>query len=114
MEKPTFTHGAFAGFAGFVVLIQLALALELAEMKAMYRDFAATALPALTRLTIEPLWLWGVPLVGGAAVAGLLIRRPRPLAPYIAVALTLAVLAAATWYFPRVPLFALAGKLQAD
>lgn len=115
--KPGMWHGVFAGFAGVVVLVQLALAVELRDLAAMYRDFAGAnagsplALPLLTRITLHPAWMWGVPLVGIAAITALLVRRPRSIAIYIAVAALLLVAAAATYYFPRAPIYALAGNI---
>lgn len=112
--SPGFWHGVFAGFAGLVVLIQLSFAIEFSDFGAMYADFAAPSLPLLTRITIHPAWLWGTPLVGGVAVALLLKRRPRPFAPYLAVALAVLALAAISYYFPRAPIYALAGNIAAD
>lgn len=113
--RPGFWHGVFAGFAGFVVLVQLALAVELGDIAAMYRDFAGVdtnaGLPLLTRITIHPAWMWGVPLVGIAALATLLVRRPRSIAIYVAVAALLLVAAGATYYFPRAPIYALADNI---
>jgi hypothetical protein len=111
---PSFLHGVFAGFAGFIVLVQLLLAAELADLAGMYRDFGNAPLPLLTRVTLHPAWLWGAPLLGGVAVAALLVKRPRALAAYVTVALVLAVAAVATYYFPRAPLFALAGNISAE
>lgn len=109
-----FGHGAFAGFAGFVVLVQLSFALEFNQLAAMYRDFGDVTLPLLTRITIHPAWLWGAPLVGGAAVAGLLVKRPRSLAPYIVVAIAVVIAAAAGYYYPRAPMYELAGNIRAE
>ena len=111
---PGFLHGVFAGFAGFVVLVQLLLAAELADLAGMYRDFGDVQLPLSTRITLHPAWLWGAPLFGVSAVAGLLVKRPRVLAAYVVVAVVLAGAAVATYYFPRAPLFALAGNISAD
>jgi len=108
-----FWQGVFAGFAGLVVLIQLSFAIELSDFGAMYADFGALSLPLMTRITIHPAWLWGTPLLGGAAVALLLTRRPRPFAPYLVVALAVVALAAISYYFPRAPLYALAGNISA-
>jgi hypothetical protein len=113
-RSPGFWHGVFAGFAGFVVLVQLAFASELSGVAAMYRDFAEVELPLLTRITIHPAWMWGTPLTGVAAVTALLVRRPRSRAPYIAAALVLVAVAAMTYWFPRAPIYALAGNISAD
>jgi hypothetical protein len=118
MSEPSsragFWHGAFAGFSGVVVLIQLTFALDHSQLAQMYRDFGDVTLSLLTRITIHPAWLWGTPLVGGAAVTGLLVKRPRSLAAYIVVAVAVVVAAAASYYYPRAPMFALAGNIRAD
>ena len=110
---PTFKHGVFAGFAGFIVLVQLSFALEYSDFAAMYRDIGNVHLPLLTRVTIHPAWMWGAPLVGVAAVATLLIKRPRSLVPYVAVAVAVLLAAAASYYYPRAPIYALAGNISA-
>lgn len=114
VRRAGFWHGVFAGFAGFIVLVQLTFAAELGDIGAMYRDFGKVELSLLTRITIHPAWMWGAPLVGGAAVAALLVKRPRSLALYIAVTLVILVAAAASYYFPRAPIYALAGNISAD
>lgn len=113
-DRPRFWHGVFAGFAGFVVLVQLTFAAELGDLAGMYRDFGSVELPLLTRITIHPAWLWGAPLAGAAAVTALLVKRPRSLALYIAVALAILVAAAASYYYPRAPIYALAGNISAE
>jgi hypothetical protein len=113
-RSPGFLHGVFAGFAGFVVLVHLLLAAELADLAGMYRDFGDVQLPLSARITLHPAWLWGAPLLSVAAVAALLVKRPRAIAVYVVVAVVLAVAAIATYYFPRAPLFALAGNISAD
>jgi hypothetical protein len=110
---PTFKHGVFAGFAGFIVLVQLSFAIEFSDLGAMYRDFGNVHLPLLTRITIHPAWMWGAPLLGVAGVATLLIKRPRSLVPYVAVATLVLLAAAASYYYPRAPIYALAGNISA-
>ena len=112
--RAAFGHGVFAGFCGFVVLVQLALASQLADVAAMYRDFGDVKLPLLTRITISPAWMWGTPLLGIAIVSALLVRRPRSYAVYVAAALVLVSVAAVTYWYPRAPIFALAGNISAD
>ncbi|HEY5924255.1 MAG TPA: hypothetical protein VIV11_21405 [Kofleriaceae bacterium] len=109
-----FWHGVFAGFCGFVVLVQLALASQLADVAAMYRDFGSVQLPLATRITIHPVWMWGTPLVGVAAVATLLVKRPRSLALYVVVAVVLVAIGGATYWYPRAPIYALAGNISAE
>ena len=111
---PGFGHGIFVGFCGFVTLLQLALGFELRDMRDIYKDFGSVALPLLTQLTIHPVWLFGMPVAGATAVIALAARRPRSLVPYVAIAVVLVVVAAMTWWFPRAPIYALAGNIKAD
>jgi hypothetical protein len=113
-EGPGFGHGVFAGFCGFVVLLQLAFASQLSDVAAMYRDFGDVKLPLLTRITISPVWMYSTPLLGIAVMAALLVKRPRSYAIYAAVALVLVVVAAVTYWYPRAPIYALAGNISAD
>lgn len=112
--KPTFWHGVFAGFCGFVVIVQLAFASQLGDVAAMYRDFGSVQLPLATRITTHAAWMFGTPLVGIGAVAALLVKRPRSLAIYIAVAALVTLIAAATYWYPRAPIYALAGNIRAE
>jgi hypothetical protein len=115
-DKPpaSFGHGVFAGFCGFVALLQIAFASQLGDVGAMYRDFGNVKLPLLTRITISPAWMWGTPLVAIGVVAALLVKRPRSYGVYAAAALVLVVVAALTYWFPRAPIYALAGNISAD
>jgi len=112
--KAGFWHGAFAGFCGFVVLLQLGFASQLGDLASMYRDFGKVALPLATRITIHPAWMWGTPLFGAAAVAALLVRRPRSIAFYVVVAVLLVAILGLTFWYPRAPIYALAGNISAD
>ncbi len=113
-RPPGFWHGVFAGFCGFVTLVQLAFASQLGDLSAMYRDFGNVQLPLLTRVTIHPAWMWGTPLAGIAVVAFLLTKRPRSYAPYVAATLVLVAVAALTYWYPRAPIYALAGNISAE
>ena len=112
--KAGFWHGAFAGFCGFVVLVQLVFASRLGDVASMYRDFGEVPLPLLTRITISPAWMWGTPLLGIAAVAALLVKRPRAIAFYIVVAVVVVTLAAMTYWYPQAPIYALSGNISAE
>lgn len=112
--KPAFWHGVFAGFCGFIALVQLALASQLHDVAAMYRDFGNVELPLLTRITTHAAWLWSTPLLAVAAVAALLVKRPRSFVPYVTVAVVLVLVAAVTYWYPRAPIYALAGNISAD
>ncbi len=113
-HTPGFGHGVFAGFAGLIVLIQVSFAIQAPDYAGMYRDFGDITLPLLTRITIHPAWIWGASLVGSAAVAALLVKRPRSFAPYVVVAAAVLVAVAASYYYPRAPIYALAGSIQAN
>jgi hypothetical protein len=111
---PGFWHGVFAGFCGFLLLVQLTFASQLGDYASMYRDFGNVELPLFTRITIHPAWMWGTPLVGIGAVCALLVKRPRSYALYIAVTVVLVAIGAATYWFPRAPIYALAGNISAE
>lgn len=112
--KAAFWQGAFAGFCGFLALVQLALASQLHDVAAMYRDFGNVELPLLTRITTHATWLVGTPLLALAAVAALLVKRPRSFVPHVTVAVVLVVVVAVTYWYPRAPIRALAGNISAD
>lgn len=113
-RSPTFVQGVLAGFGGALVLAMFVLAYEYKGYTQMYRDIggATVHLPALTKLTLSPVWLWGVPALGAAAVAHLVIRRPRSGVLYACVAGLLVVATVMTWYYPRAPIMALAGSIS--
>ena len=113
--SPGFIHGVFAGFAGVLVLVQLALASAFPDMRGLYRDISPDLhLPLLTRITIHPAWIWGTPALGAIAVAWLLVARPRSMVGYVLVAVALAAVAFVTYWFPRAPIFELSGNISAD
>lgn len=113
-RPPTFAQGVLAGFGGALVLALFVLAYEYEDYARMYRDIGGinVRLPALTKLTLSPIWLWGVPALGAAAVGYLVIRRPRSGVLYACVAGLLVVATAMTWYYPRAPIMALAGNIS--
>ena len=110
-DDRSFTQGIAIGFALAALAIHLVLCTFSGSWAAAYRDFEAT-LPLLTRVTLSVVWKAGVPVVGGALIGTLILRRPRNLAFYIAVAAALAVAAAMTWWFPTAPIFELAGNIK--
>jgi hypothetical protein len=105
-------RGIALGIAAAMVLLQGLFACELRGIRAMYADFGELTLPLLTRITVSTAWLVGAPLGGAAAVGALLVLRPARTWPYAALAVTLAVVAALTWYGPRIPIFELAGNIK--
>lgn len=109
-----FTKGAALGVAAAMTIVVGLLSYELRGMGRMYTEFGDVSLPLLTRMTVAAAWLIATPLVGAVACVGLFIARPRPLVPYVALAVVMTVAAVLTWYGPRLPLFALAGNIQAD
>ncbi len=111
-EKPSFWHGVFAGFAGFIALGHLAYSATLGDLRGLYRDFGGVSVPTLTRLTIHPAWIWGAPLAGLAAVVALLVARPRSLALYVVVAAVVSLVAGASYWYPQAPIYELAGNIS--
>ncbi len=111
-RSPEFAYGVGTGIAIAAVLAQLWLAYELRHLADMYRDMQAQALPALTRLMITPVWRWGMPVAGAAAVTGLVVVRPRAAWAYGVAAAALVIFVASTWYFSQVPIFQMAGDIS--
>lgn len=113
-RSPTFAQGVLVGFGGTLVLALFMLADAYADYAQLYRDIGGTSvrLSALTRLTLTPEWLWGVPALGAAAVAYLVIRRPRSAVVYACVAGLLLVATVMTWYYPRASILALADGIS--
>jgi hypothetical protein len=100
------------GIAAAMVLLQALFALELRGVRGMYADFGELTLPLLTRITISVGWLAGATLAGVATVSAMVVFRPVRVWPYVALAVVLAVVAALTWYGPRLPIFELAGNIE--
>ncbi len=102
----TFVHGAFAGIALASIAAHVWLAVMLAPLRDAYRDMGG-AVP----FVLAGWWRWGVPFAGVAGVATLVVRRPRSLVPYAALALVLVALTIATWRIAYAPLDSLAGNI---
>jgi hypothetical protein len=100
------------GIAAAMVLLQALFALELRGVRSVYADFGELTLPLLTRITISVAWLAGATLAGVATVSVMVVFRPARTWPYVALAGVLAVVAALTWYGPRLPIFELAGNIK--
>jgi hypothetical protein len=115
IDRPptSFADGVITGIAAAAVLVQLFLAWELGSFSRMYKDFGGQ-LPAATRLVLTSGWRLGLPGVGAAAIAALIVRRPRASWPYVVVALVIVAATLATWWFARMPLYELAGNIRAD
>ena len=113
MAEPndSFVRGICVGIASSAVAIHVWLAFQLAVLRGMYADLAA-APPALTRLVTSPVWLWSVPVVGALTIGALIARRPQRTLLYAAVALTLVLLAIATWHWSQAPLHELAAPIR--
>ncbi len=115
VEDPpgSFGRGIAVGFAICAVLVHITLVGLTGNWSKLYEDLR-TPLPVMTRLTISVPWQLGVPVAGAIAIGFLVLRRPRALAVYIAVAAVLAAAAACTWWFPNAPISELAGNIRAD
>ena len=107
----SFAQGMALGFAIAALAIHLVLASMSSGWAEMYRDFQA-GIPLMTRVTLSIPWKAGIGLGGGAAIAVLIIRRPRGVALYVAVAIVLGIAAAMTWWYPTAPITELAGAIK--
>ena len=116
VEDPpgSFGHGIAVGCAICAVLVHIGLVGLSVNFAGMYRDFGGVDLPAMTRLTISTPWQLGVPVVGVGLISALVVRRPRPLWTYVAVALLLAAAAACTYWYPSAPIHELAGNIKPE
>jgi len=108
----SFGHGIAVGVAISAVLVHIAYVALGVDWTGFYRDLGGAPLPLMTRITISASWQLGVPIVGSIAIGALVLRRPRSLAPYIAVVAVLLVAAACTYFFPSWPLTALASEIK--
>jgi hypothetical protein len=110
---PSFVHGALAGMSAAAVLAHVWLAVQLAPLLDMYKEMGS--LPSSIRaaaFVLRARWRWGVPAVGAVALIALLVRRPRSLTWYIALAVALLATAMATWHFAHAPITELAGNIS--
>jgi hypothetical protein len=110
-EDDGFAHGIAVGIALAAIGVHLVLVAAGGDWSAVYRDMGSHQIPLLTRISLSSAWQLGVPLVGGLALGTLIVRRPRPIAIYIAVAAVLVVAAVITWWYPTAPLRELAGNV---
>jgi hypothetical protein len=111
-EQRAFWQGVAAGAAAVLVAIHAWLALAMADMANMYRDMGSMALPTATRLVLSLPWRCGLPGVGFALLAALVIRRPRAAWPYAALAIALLLTVAASWHYSQAPLTTLADDIK--
>jgi hypothetical protein len=111
---PSFVHGALAGVSAAAVLAHVWLAVQLAPLLGMYKEMGTADMPGLraAAFVLRPRWLWGVPAAGLVALVVLVVRRPRSLMGYIALAAALLATAVATWHFAHAPISELAGNIQ--
>ncbi len=106
-HAPSFFHGALAGIAIAAVVAQVWLAVQLAPLRGAFQDMASKE-----PFVLRPWWLWGVPGAGAAAVAALMVLRPRRVVGYVLVAVLLVGLAIATWHLAYAPLYQLADEIK--
>jgi hypothetical protein len=112
VPTPTFVHGFATGVATTAMLLHVWLAFQLAGARGMYADFGGE-LPVMTRLVIDPVWLWSVPGIAASGLVVLVVKRPRGLTPYALAAAVLAATVFVTWYFAHAPIRQLADNLRA-
>lgn len=113
VDVSSFLRGIAAGFALAMYAMQLWLAIRVVPAyEHIARDFGSSpTVPALFRLVVSRTWTWGVPSVGAALLAYLIVQRPRALWPYLAVAAVLVVGVVVTWLGAQSPITALASGL---
>ena len=111
-DERAFAHGIAVGFALAAVAVHLVLVIFAGDWGAVYKDMGSQTLPLLTRVALSPAWQYGVPLVGGVVIGTLILRRPKLLAIYVAVALALGAATFITWWYPTAPLRELAGNIK--
>ncbi len=104
----SFGHGIAIGVAAVSVLVHIALVGLTGNWEKLYRDFGEARLPLVTKITISMPWQLGVPVLGVLAIGVLVVRRPRSLVPYVAVAIVFALVAVATYWCPMLPISQLA------
>jgi hypothetical protein len=113
---PSFVHGALVGIAMAAVLAHVWLAVQLGPVREAYRGWGAFRPESLGGptypLVLHPGWLWGVPAAGLVALIALVVRRPRSLVAYGALAVLLVVTAIATWHLASAPFNELASNIQ--
>ena len=107
-----FGRGVALGVAATCTVLFAIVAYQCRVMEDIYKEFGDVTLPWLTRLTIRPGWLVGGPLVAGAVVGVLAVRRPASLAPYVVAALLVVAALALTWFGAQLPIFELAGNIK--
>jgi hypothetical protein len=110
--RGSFAQGIAIGLAVAALAIHLVMSAVNAPFADMYRDLGTFSLPFLTRLTLSIGWKIGVGGIGGAALATLIVRRPRNTALYALVAVALAIAATMTWWYPSAPIGELAGTIK--
>ncbi len=112
-DEGGFGQGIAVGIAISAVLVHVYFVAIGGDWATMYQEFGSK-LPLLTRLTISIGWQIGVPAIAAIAIGALIIRRPRPVWIYVAVAGLIVIAAACTVHFPSLPLTELAGSIKAE
>lgn len=107
----SFGHGIAVGVAISAVLVHIAFVALGGDWQKLYADFGAPV-PLMTRITISVPWQLGVPVIGAVAIGALVLKRPRRLVAYIAVAALLVVACGFTIVYPSAPLTALANNIK--
>jgi hypothetical protein len=112
-DERTFRNGVMTGVAAALVAFNVWLALGLADMSTTLQDFGTTVpVSMLTRVVISLPWLWGVPALGAALLALVIVKRPRTPGPYAIVMVALLWATAATWHYAQAPMNELANNIS--
>ena len=99
----SFGQGIAIGVAATSVLVHILLVGLTGNWEKIFREFGDARLPLVTKIAISLPWQLGVPVLGVVAIGALVVRRPRSLVPYVAVAIVFALVAVATYWLPMLP-----------
>jgi hypothetical protein len=110
-----FGLGVLTGVTASAAAVQLWFARGADDYREMYRDFGGPV-PTLTKLVLHPIWVWGLPLLALAMVAGVIkLRTTRAaLAQRLAVVTCIAMVGVLvlTYWESTAPIRQLAGAIR--
>ncbi|HEU0030820.1 MAG TPA: hypothetical protein VFQ53_09305 [Kofleriaceae bacterium] len=110
-----FGRGMLTGALALLVAVHGLVSWWFSGFEAMYREMGPHAqISHATIFAIRPPWLIGVPTVGAAVVAWLVVKRPGPLWIYLAAIGAIVAALVFTVYFGYRPIWQLAGNISAD
>ncbi|HUJ62464.1 MAG TPA: efflux RND transporter permease subunit [Kofleriaceae bacterium] len=91
-RSPNFARISLSVIAVLAIAMNVRLAILMHGQSAIYAGLPDDAASGIAKLVIKPLWLWAGPICGFIAVAGIVGRKTKPVAPYgVLVAVLLAI-----------------------